>query len=60
MVTAGLMLVWGYTRISPFVLLAGVFALVGLVYELSALNARRRGIDPEPTRTTGDVAPSDD
>ena len=61
MVTAGLMLVWGYTRISPFVLLlAGVFALVGLVYGLSALDARRRGIDPEPTRTTGEVAPSDD
>ena len=61
MVTAGLMLVWGYTRISPFVLLlAGVLALVGLVYGLSALDARRRGIDPEPTRTTGDVAPSDD
>ena len=61
MVTAGLMLVWGYTRISPFVLLlAGVFALVGLVYGLSTLDARRRGIDPEPTRTAGDVAPSDD
>ncbi|PSP79278.1 sodium:proton antiporter [Halobacteriales archaeon QS_4_69_225] len=61
MVTAGLMLVWGFTRISPFVLLlAGVFALVGLVYGLSTLDARRRGIDPESTRTTGDVALSDD
>ena len=38
----------------------GVVALVGFVYGLSALDARRRGIDPEPTRTTGDVAPSDD
>ena len=61
MVTAGLMLVWGVTRISPFVLLpVGVLALVGPVYGLSTLDARRRGIDPEPTRTTGDVAPSDD
>ena len=60
-VTAGLMLVWGFTRISPFVLLlAGVLSLVGLVYGLSTLDARRRGIDPESTRTTGDVAPSDD
>ncbi len=61
LVTAGLMLVWGFTRISPFVLLpTGVVALVGLVYGLSALDASRRGIDPEPTRTPGDVAPSDD
>ena len=37
----------------------GALALAGLVYGLSTLDTRRCGIDPEPTRTSGDVAPSD-
>ncbi|WP_256295956.1 Na+/H+ antiporter NhaC family protein [Haloarchaeobius salinus] len=60
LVVAVLMLVWGYTRITPFVLLPiGILALVGLVYGLSELDAGRRGIDPKsagrPSR-----APADD
>jgi Na+/H+ antiporter NhaC len=44
-VAAGLLLVWGYTRVSPWLLLTiGVLVLVGLVYGLSTLDARRRGI----------------
>ena len=42
-----LLLVWGYTGITPFVLLpVGVLALVGLVYGLSEFDANRRGVDP--------------
>jgi Na+/H+ antiporter NhaC len=61
MVTAGLMLVWGFTRITPFVLLpVGVLALVALVYVLSDFDARRRGIDPKATSEPREVAPGDD
>jgi len=46
-VAALLLLVWGYTRVNPWLLLpVGVLALVGLVYGLSTFDARRRGIDP--------------
>ncbi|MDR5656131.1 Na+/H+ antiporter NhaC family protein [Halodesulfurarchaeum sp. HSR-GB] len=49
-VTASLMVVWGVTRISPVILLVvGVVVLTGLVYALSALDARRRSIDPVQT-----------
>ncbi|AUX09218.1 Na+/H+ antiporter [Halalkaliarchaeum desulfuricum] len=42
-----LLLVWGFTGITPFVLLpVGVLVLVGLVYGLSELDARRKGVDP--------------
>ena len=48
LVTAALLVVWGYTRITPWALLpVGVLALVGLVYGLSTLDARRRGVDPD-------------
>jgi Na+/H+ antiporter NhaC len=60
-VVAVLMLVWGYTRITPFALLpVGVLALLGLVYGLSELDASRHGIDPKPTEQSPDIAPSDD
>ncbi|WP_435063699.1 Na+/H+ antiporter NhaC family protein [Halobaculum sp. EA56] len=60
-VVAGLMLVWGFTRITPFVLLPiGVLALIGLVYGLSEFDARRRGLDPKSAGTPPDVATADD
>jgi len=60
-VTAGLMLVWGFTRITPFVLLPiGALALVGIVYGLSEFDARRRGIEPETASEPPDVTPGDD
>jgi Na+/H+ antiporter NhaC len=60
-VVAGLMLVWGFTRITPFVLLpVGVLTLVGIVYGLSELDARRRGIEPATTRGSGDAVSGDD
>ncbi|WP_248895810.1 Na+/H+ antiporter NhaC family protein [Haloplanus halobius] len=47
LVAATLLVAWGYTRVSPWLLLPiGVLMLVGLVYGLSTLDARRRGIDP--------------
>ena len=47
LVAIGLMLVWGITKVSPWLLLGvGVVVLVGLVYGLSALDASRRGIAP--------------
>lgn len=46
LVSAGVLLVWGYTRVTPWLLLPfGVGALVGLVYGLSELDARRRGVE---------------
>ncbi|MFD1633307.1 Na+/H+ antiporter NhaC family protein [Haloplanus ruber] len=52
-VAAALLLVWGVTRVNPWLLLpVGVVTLTGLVYGLSSLDARRRGI--EPTETDGD------
>jgi Na+/H+ antiporter NhaC len=61
LVTAGLMLVWGFTRITPLVLLVvGVIALIGIVYGLSEFDAQRRGIEPKTTRNSRDVAPGDD
>ncbi|AFZ73891.1 Na+/H+ antiporter NhaC family protein [Natronobacterium gregoryi] len=42
-----LLLVWGITAISPLVLLSiGAIVLVVLVYALSELDARRKGVDP--------------
>ncbi|MFA9517539.1 Na+/H+ antiporter NhaC family protein [Halopenitus sp. H-Gu1] len=42
-----LLLVWGFFGIAPLVLLPiGAIVLVGLVYGLSEIDARRRGIDP--------------
>jgi Na+/H+ antiporter NhaC len=53
-----LLVVWGYTRISPWLMLPfGVLALVGLVYAFSELDASRRGIDAKQSSappTTGD------
>ena len=61
LVTAGLMLVWGYTRITPFVLLpVGVLVLVGLVYGLSEPDADRRGIDPKSAGEPSDATAADD
>jgi Na+/H+ antiporter NhaC len=59
LVAATLLVVWGYTRVTPWLLLPiGALALVGLVYGLSALDARRRGVDPgvrdEPPVTGSD------
>jgi len=46
-----LLVVWGFTRVTPFALLPiGALALVGLVYLLSEIDARRRGIDPVSVR----------
>jgi hypothetical protein len=53
--------VWGFTRITPFVLLPiGVLALIGIVYGLSEFDARRRDVEPKTARETADVAPGDD
>ena len=42
-----LIVVWGYTRVTPLLLLPiGVVLLVGLVYGLSGWDARRRGLTP--------------
>ncbi len=42
-----LLLVWGYTGVTPFLLLpVGALLLVGLVYLLSEIDARRKGVDP--------------
>ncbi|MCG1004083.1 MULTISPECIES: Na+/H+ antiporter NhaC family protein [Halobacterium] len=47
-VAALLLVVWGYTRVTPWLLLpVGVGMLVALVYALSELDANRRGIDPK-------------
>ncbi|WP_336036194.1 Na+/H+ antiporter NhaC family protein [Halobacterium yunchengense] len=44
-VAAVLLVVWGYTRVTPLALLpVGVLALVGLVYAFSEFDASRRGI----------------
>jgi Na+/H+ antiporter NhaC len=60
-VVAVLMLVWGYTRITPFVLLPiGAVSLVALVYGLSEFDAKRRGIDPKSAGQAPDVMPADD
>ena len=60
-VVAVLMIVWGYTRITPFVLLPiGALALVGLVYGLSEFDASRRGIDPKSAGQGSEVMPADD
>jgi Na+/H+ antiporter NhaC len=60
-VVAVLMVVWGYTRITPFVLLpVGALALIGLVYGLSEFDARRRGIDPKSAGQPSEVTPADD
>lgn len=47
LVSVLLLLVWGVTGISPFVLLVlGVILLVALVYGLSELDASRKDVDP--------------
>ncbi|SMO87928.1 Na+/H+ antiporter NhaC family protein [Halorubrum cibi] len=46
-VVALLLVVWGYTRITPLLLLpVGAALLAALVYLLSEADARRRGIEP--------------
>ncbi|WP_049982003.1 Na+/H+ antiporter NhaC family protein [Halorubrum sp. BV1] len=46
-----LLVIWGFTRVTPLALLPlGAVVLVGLVYLLSAVDARRRGIDPVSVR----------
>ncbi|MEF8913984.1 Na+/H+ antiporter NhaC family protein [Natronomonas sp.] len=61
LVVAVLMLVWGYTRITPYALLpVGILALIGIVYGLSEFDASRRGIDPTTdTERPEVVAPED-
>jgi hypothetical protein len=55
------MVVWGYTRITPFVLLpTGALTLIGLVYGLSEFDAKRRGIDPKSAGQPSEVTPADD
>jgi len=52
LVSAALLLVWGFVGISPFVLLPiGVLTLVALVYLLSEFDARRRGSIPCRSRS---------
>ncbi|MDG5759742.1 Na+/H+ antiporter NhaC family protein [Natronococcus sp. A-GB1] len=47
LVAVGLLVVWGYLRITPLLLLPiGVVILVVLVYGLSELDARRKGVEP--------------
>jgi len=59
LVASVLLVVWGYTRVSPWLLLpVGVLALVRLVYGLSELDASRRGIDAK--QSSAPPAPGDD
>jgi len=59
-VGAALLVVWGYTRITMLVLLPlGVLALVGLVYGLSELDAKRRGVEPAARVAPGEPEPED-
>lgn len=61
LVAAVLMLGWGYTRISPVILLlVGVVALVGLVYGFSEFDADRRGIEPRQTTEPPEAPMADD
>ena len=47
-VAIGLILVWGFARVPPLALVAvGVVLLVGIVYVLSTVDARRKGITPK-------------
>ncbi|MEF8822383.1 MAG: Na+/H+ antiporter NhaC family protein, partial [Halovenus sp.] len=56
-----LMLVWGYTELSPFLLLpAGIALLVGLVYGLSRAHANMHGLDPVQAVDASDIAPPED
>jgi Na+/H+ antiporter NhaC len=60
-VVAVLMLVWGYTRVSPLLLLlVGIAVLVGLVYGLSELHARMHGLEPIQAVDASDIAPAED
>jgi Na+/H+ antiporter NhaC len=60
LVAAALLLLWGYTRITPLVLLpVGVLALFGLVYGLSEYDASRRGISPQAS-IDREESPADD
>jgi Na+/H+ antiporter NhaC len=60
LVVAALMLVWGYTRITPYALLpVGILALIGIVYGLSEYDAARRGIDPTTGSEQSDATPED-
>ena len=55
-VAAALMLVWGVTRITPFILLPiGVVVLVVLVYGLSEFDARRKGVEPVAVNAAREV-----
>jgi len=60
LVAAALLVVWGYTRVTPWLLVpVGVVALVGLVYGLSTLDGRRRGVAPAVS-DEADVPAADD
>lgn len=61
LVAALLMLVWGYTRITPLALLPiGVLLLAVLVWGLSEFDANRRGIDPKQTEKPPEPVVADD
>jgi Na+/H+ antiporter NhaC len=61
LVVAVLMVVWGYTSLSPFLLLlVGVALLVGLVYGFSELHASMRDLDPIQAVDASDIAPPED
>jgi Na+/H+ antiporter NhaC len=61
LVVAVLMLVWGYTALSPvLLLLVGVALLVGLVYGISELHASMRDLDPVQAVDASDIAPPED
>jgi len=61
LVTVVLMLAWGYTGITPWLLLAvGIALLVGLVYGLSALHANVGGLDSVQAVDASEVKPEDD
>jgi len=56
-----LMVVWGYTSVSPLLLLpVGIALLVGLVYGLSELHASRRNLDPVQAVDASEIAPPED
>jgi len=61
LVVVVLMLVWGYTGVTPWALLVvGILALVGLVYGLSEFHSSVGGRDPVQAVDPSDIAPPED
>ena len=61
LVVTVLMLVWGFTEVTPWLLLVvGVVLLVGLVYGLSVLHERLFDVEPRQEPAYEEIAPPED